>query len=83
MLDREAKETGGKNLAAVFPSKAAARFLFWSAMTNAHGKLQNLFVSLLLLFAQSCPTLCDPVDCSTPGFPVLQHPLELAQTHIH
>ena len=20
--------------------------------------------------AQSCPTLCDPVDCSTPGFPV-------------
>ena len=29
---------------------------------------------------QSCPTLCDPMDCSTPGFPVLQHLLELAQT---
>ena len=27
------------------------------------------------------PTLCDPVDCSTPGFPVLHHLLELAQTH--
>ena len=22
---------------------------------------------------QSCPTLCDPTDCSTPGFPVLHH----------
>ena len=32
--------------------------------------------------SQSCPTLCDPVDCSTPGFPVLHHLPELAQTHI-
>ena len=23
--------------------------------------------------AQLCPTLCDPMDCSTPGFPVLHH----------
>ena len=31
---------------------------------------------------QSCLTLCDPLDCSTPGFPVHhQHP-ELAQTHV-
>ena len=33
--------------------------------------------------AQSCLTLCDPRDCSTPGFPVHHHLLELAQTHIH
>ena len=33
--------------------------------------------------AQSCPTLCDYVDCSTPGFPVLHHLLELAQTHVY
>ena len=33
--------------------------------------------------AQSCPTVYDTLDCSTPGFPVL-HPLpELAQTHVH
>ena len=32
---------------------------------------------------QSCPTLCDPVSCSTPGFPVLHHLTELAQTHVH
>ena len=32
---------------------------------------------------QLCPTLCDPMDCSTPVFPVHQQLLELAQTHIH
>ena len=32
---------------------------------------------------QSCPTLCNPMDCSTPGFPVLHYLLEFAQTHIH
>ena len=33
--------------------------------------------------AQSCPTLCDPMDCSMPGFPVHHQLLELAQTHVH
>ena len=28
-------------------------------------------------------TLCDPMDCSTPGFPILHYLLEFAQTHIH
>ena len=28
-------------------------------------------------------TLCDPMDCSTPGFPVLHHLPEFAQTHVH
>ena len=32
---------------------------------------------------QLCPTLCDPMDCSIPGFPVHQHLLQLAQTHAH
>ena len=31
---------------------------------------------------QSCPTLCNPTQCSTPGFPVHHLLLELAQTHI-
>ena len=30
--------------------------------------------------AQSCPTLCGPMDCSTPSFPVLHHLPELVQT---
>ena len=33
--------------------------------------------------AQSCLTLCDPLDCSMPGFPVLPHLLELAQTNVY
>ena len=32
---------------------------------------------------QSCPTLCDPMDCSTPGFPAHQQLPESAQTHVH
>ena len=32
---------------------------------------------------QSCLTLCDTMDCSTPGFPVYDHLLELTQTHFH
>ena len=30
-----------------------------------------------------CLLLCDPINCSTPGFPVLHQLLKLAQTHIH
>ena len=33
--------------------------------------------------AQSCPTLCDPMDCSTPGLPVHHWLPELTQTHVH
>ena len=33
--------------------------------------------------AQLCLTLCDPMDCSTPGFPVLHYSLEFAQTYVH
>ena len=31
--------------------------------------------------AKSCPTLCNSVDCSMPGFPVLHHLLEFAPSH--
>ena len=33
--------------------------------------------------AQLCLTLCNPMDCSTPGFPVHHQLPELAQTHVH
>ena len=32
---------------------------------------------------QSCLTLCSPMDCSTPGFPVRHHLPEFAQTYVH
>ena len=33
--------------------------------------------------AQWCPTLCNPMDCRTPGFAVLRHLQEIAQTNVH
>ena len=50
---------------------------------------QNMFICLMLylliccLVTQLCPPICDPMDCSTPGFHVLHYLLELAQTHVH
>ena len=42
-------------------------------------EVNNQFSSV----TQSCPTLCDPMDCSMPGLPVHQQLPELAQTHVH
>ena len=42
-----------------------------------------LFLSQLSSVTQSCPALCDPMDYSTPGFPVHHQLPELAQTHVH
>ena len=46
--------------------------------------LYFILLPILLFFSHSvCPTLCNPMVCSTPGFPVLHHLEELAQTHVH
>ena len=45
--------------------------------SDGHGHAQSSSV------AQSCLTLCDPMDCSTSGLPVHHQLLELAQTHVH
>ena len=42
--------------------------------------LNKLVQSVQLL---SRATLCNPMDCSTPGFPVHHQLLELIQTHVH
>ena len=34
-------------------------------------------------FAQSCPTLCNPMNCSTPDLPVHHQLREFTQTHVH
>ena len=39
--------------------------------------------NFLYAVTQLCLTLCDRMDCSTPGLPVHHHLLELAQTHVH
>ena len=62
----------------------------WDNPSNFHwlNVSVQLFVrwSLLIQFssvAQSCPTLCNPMDRSTPGFPVHHQLQESTQTHVH
>ena len=67
-------------------------FLYATILVSLHSQLiLNLhFFHIYILssvqfssVAQSCLTLCDPKNCSTPGLPVHHHFLELAQTHVH
>ena len=51
--------------------------LCWFLLYN---DVRQLWVSEV---AQSCPTLCDPMNCSTPGLPVHHQLLEFTQTHVH
>ena len=52
--------------------------------TEIHFFFWNLLAfSQFNLVAQSCSTLCDPMDCSTPGFSVHHQLPELTQTHVH
>ena len=43
----------------------------------------NILLDQFSSVTQSCPTLCDPMDCSTPGFPVHHELPAPAQTHVH
>ena len=53
--------------------------LFLKFQESVPGAAVNHFSSV----AQSCPTLCDPMDCTTPG-PTVHHQLpEFTQTHVH
>ena len=42
-----------------------------------------VFLAVMYGSVQLRPTLCDPIDCSTPGLPVHHQLLELPQTHVH
>ena len=45
---------------------------------NTQKLIQNCFFSV----TKSCLTLWEPMDCSTPGFPVLHYLLKFAQIHV-
>ena len=49
---------------------------------TAKGDLSSLLVQFISV-AQSCPTLCDPMNRSTPGLPVHHQLPEFTQTHVH
>ena len=50
---------------------------------NNHLLLSLFYFVQFSSFIHSCQTLRDPMDCSTPGFPVHHQLLELTETHIH
>ena len=49
------------------------------SLTVEHAKTDSQFSSV----AQSCPTLCDPMNGSMPGLPVHHQLSEFTQTHVH
>ena len=69
----------------IYLGSISSDFSCWvSSGCTFRGELQQLTAWLASCsIVQSCLTLHDPMDCSTPGFPVLQHLLESAQTHVH
>ena len=52
----------------------------WEKLQFVSGVLEN---PCCCSVAQSCPTICSPMDCSTPGLPVHHHLPEFAHTHVH
>ena len=66
--------------------------LFLIASCSCFMETISSLISLIMLMilsdqirsvAQSCPTLCDPMNCSTPGLPVHHQLSEFTQTHVH
>ena len=73
---------------------SSSRCKLWNLALVTQYKHQSLFHSLLLFayfrwqesvssVAQSCLTLCHPMDCSMPGFPVHHELPEFTQTYVH
>ena len=46
-------------------------------------RIPFVVVVVVVQSLKSCPTLCNPMDCSTPGFSVLHYLPEFSQTHVH
>ena len=63
----------------IFEDCQGGRQARWKQVVDEARSGRVLFSSV----TQSCPTLCDPMDYSTPGLPVHHQLPELAQTHVH
>ena len=55
----------------------------WSSQPRDTGSLKDWDLIQYSSVAQSCLTLCNPMDCSTPGLPVHHQLPEFTQTHVH
>ena len=90
---RQRKDMWQKQWRRVLGPRGRTRSVGWSCIPRWRtctgspwtGTLLSDLESVLCCYsvAQSCPTLCHPMDCSMPGFPVLHSLPEFAQTHVH
>ena len=62
-----------------FSKGSVTQDIFWLTLALGYNYSSIQFSSV----SQLCPTLCNPMDCSMPGFPVHLQFLELTQTHVH
>ena len=69
-----------ESLRNIFKMQTKKKRKTWKQEAREDGGLTSVQFSSV---AQSCPTLCDPTDCSSPGVPVHHQLPELAQAHIH
>ena len=76
---------GGTGTVLCFVGSLAASLAstHWMPVSPFSPQLWHQNVSQFSSVAQSCPTLCDPVNCSTPGLPVHHQFPEFTQTHVH
>ena len=70
------------------PSMGFSRQEYWSGLPSPSplhtpSLTEYWFSVQFSSVAQSCPTLCDPMNRNTPGLPVHHQLLEFTQTHIH
>ena len=64
-------------------SEIVGRYNSSNFFRNSHTEFHMVIPICCCSVAKSCPTLCNPMDCSTPGSSVLNCLLEFAQIHVH
>ena len=84
--NKDSGRTFSKELSSFIELLCQPRYSLRQEMETSAQTLLNNEEILFLQFssvAQSHPTLCDPVNHSTPGLPVHHQLLEFTQTHVH
>ena len=72
-----------QNMAEYTEMKRVPMNCIWQAPVSKEAGLNPKYFQSCHSIAQSCPTLWDPMDCSTLGFPVLHYLQKFAQTRVH
>ena len=79
---KEGRKGKGKYQRVLRSNLLKRRYLIPGRVWPSHTS-RNRFTVQFSSVAQSCPTLCNPMNCSTPGLPVHDQLPEFTQTHVH